>query len=995
MVAFALLHISCVAPTLKLGFLYQHSPASWLVESRSQFKLALREINAAGVLPVGTNLSYAEHDSQGLPLPAVQGAIQLLSDPEVVGLVGTGYSTALEAAATYASARRKPIISPGSTAVGFANKAAMPFLLRTCSSDAAQLEMAAATVAGFGWRHVAVIVSESIASDRLPYMRSAAQAHGITVRIEARIPDSEAAQYQRSQMHQALESVLRSGARILVSITRTVDQGELHAAARSLNLHNASFAWIGLEASYTQAMLDPSSATGSTPGYVRLTRRVEARTSTVEEYRQLFSAQATRYDQAIHGAYDSSSGAPFYDAAHEGHIFDTGNGPVGNGEPDSYGMYAYDTAWLYAHALANLTARGISPLDGESLLGAIMATRFEGVTGYVQLDPQTQDRGQAFELYNIKGIAAGAEPNSTLRIAQVQSSVASGTPEQAGEDIQWAGECQPHDGSKVDPFRSELTCGSSLCGQDESILGTHIELRVRLRNAWGDPVDIGPDFNVTIGSSDESTALATPQEANGRSDEVAFDIDFRGVGDVRVEVMLQRQCGRAEAFASTPLDLTVIRRFDFRAAVGLFGVGVVLIATMVICLRKLRKQGNSEDGDGVEDAEDVVGNSPQGGESARTAIRAALEAAIVLVAYLTLAGLTYSALEPSWSLTDAIYFAMATCSTVGYGDFSPGSPESRAFTVLMILLGIVFVFPVAGGAVSSLLFDPLTRHGRKLLNEKVCPAQESTEGDGNEAVKLTQPSHPIVFFLKNLTPSLLLTLVVQLVSAAVFVAIEGWGYGDAIYHCIVTATTVGYGDQAINTTAGKTWASVHMFFAVTLLAELITTLNSIDQARRQQLEVHERLKSRLDPTLVRRLMKRTKELRNEDHSYEVNVHDAEGIGLQEYLLSLLIETNVLDWSTLLPFIRQFRRFDVTQDGRLSEEDLTRMQGLSDKELKLVELKNAKASSSEDKRWNSSLQLVGVANATEGASTSDSRSREPDQPERTSDDAPVPDDPSHV
>ena len=49
MVAFALLHISCVAPTLKLGFLYQHSPASWLVESRSQFKLALREINAAGV----------------------------------------------------------------------------------------------------------------------------------------------------------------------------------------------------------------------------------------------------------------------------------------------------------------------------------------------------------------------------------------------------------------------------------------------------------------------------------------------------------------------------------------------------------------------------------------------------------------------------------------------------------------------------------------------------------------------------------------------------------------------------------------------------------------------------------------------------------------------------------------------------------------------------------------------------------------------------------
>ena len=47
-------------------------------------------------------------------------------------------------------------------------------------------------------------------------------------------------------------------------------------------------------------------------------------------------------------------------------------------------------------------------------------------------------------------------------------------------------------------------------------------------------------------------------------------------------------------------------------------------------------------------------------------------------------------------------------------------------------------------------------------------------------------------------------VLLQLVSAAVFVQLEEeWDYGDAIYHCIVTATTVGYGDVSIATQRGE------------------------------------------------------------------------------------------------------------------------------------------------------------------------------------------------
>ena len=38
-----------------------------------------------------------------------------------------------------------------------------------------------------------------------------------------------------------------------------------------------------------------------------------------------------------------------------------------------------------------------------------------------------------------------------------------------------------------------------------------------------------------------------------------------------------------------------------------------------------------------------------------------------------------------------------------------------------------------------------------------------------------------------------------------------------MYHCLVTATTVGYGDQKINTQGGKLWACFHMLASVAMI----------------------------------------------------------------------------------------------------------------------------------------------------------------------------------
>ena len=53
----------------------------------------------------------------------------------------------------------------------------------------------------------------------------------------------------------------------------------------------------------------------------------------------------------------------------------------------------------------------------------------------------------------------------------------------------------------------------------------------------------------------------------------------------------------------------------------------------------------------------------------------------------------------------------------------------------------------------------------------------------------------MVYWAQEVVPPLLLLVSLQLVSAGIFTAlIDDLDYGTALYHCFITATTVGYGD---------------------------------------------------------------------------------------------------------------------------------------------------------------------------------------------------------
>ena len=59
----------------------------------------------------------------------------------------------------------------------------------------------------------------------------------------------------------------------------------------------------------------------------------------------------------------------------------------------------------------------------------------------------------------------------------------------------------------------------------------------------------------------------------------------------------------------------------------------------------------------------------------------------VVAGALVLTGTLFYWRFEDWTIIEALYFSIVTLTTVGYGDFSPTSPETQIFTIVYILTG--------------------------------------------------------------------------------------------------------------------------------------------------------------------------------------------------------------------------------------------------------------------------------------------------------------------
>ena len=77
---------------------------------------------------------------------------------------------------------------------------------------------------------------------------------------------------------------------------------------------------------------------------------------------------------------------------------------------------------------------------------------------------------------------------------------------------------------------------------------------------------------------------------------------------------------------------------------------------------------------------------------------------IYIAAYLLLSVAAYSLFFEKWSIIDALYFAVTTFTSVGYGDLVPSTKGGKLFTVFFAIYGIS-ILGIALGMVGSNLVE--------------------------------------------------------------------------------------------------------------------------------------------------------------------------------------------------------------------------------------------------------------------------------------------------
>ena len=272
-----------------------------------------------------------------------------------------------------------------------------------------------------------------------------------------------------------------------------------------------------------------------------------------------------------------------------------------------------------------------------------------------------------------------------------------------------------------------------------------------------------------------------------------------------------------------------------------------------------------------------------------------------------------------WTALDAIYFGVVTMSTVGYGDLSPTTGYSQLFTIFYLFTGILVVFSQLTATVLD-LFAPAFNFSRWALTFVLPqPGKVVLDGSGEHDLRLHRKNSAIFYTTRLLGP-LLVWFAFQVIFAFAFDAIEpDWGFGVAFYHCLVTATTVGYGDVRIVTSSGKVCAIVHILVSVCALGAIVGDIDAARSERAAQIFRAKQLTQRFDRSRLEHLLA--------DEKFN---QDGGGIEKFEFVVGMLLEAEYVKQSDVDAYVALFERADVTGDGKICFADIGQLTTAFDK-----------------------------------------------------------------
>ncbi|KAJ6965819.1 two-pore potassium channel 3-like [Populus alba x Populus x berolinensis] len=251
-------------------------------------------------------------------------------------------------------------------------------------------------------------------------------------------------------------------------------------------------------------------------------------------------------------------------------------------------------------------------------------------------------------------------------------------------------------------------------------------------------------------------------------------------------------------------------------------------------------------------------------------------------------------------VVDALYFCIVTMCTIGYGDITPDSTATKLFSIFFVLIGFGFVDILLSGMVSYVL-DLQESH--LLRNVKRGVQRESA---GSYIIDVKKGRMRI-----RMKVGLALGVVVLCIGVGVAFMhfVERLGWLDSLYLSVMSVTTVGYGDRAFTSLAGRIFASIWLLVSTLAVARAFLYLAEarVDKRHRklakwvlgQNMTVSEFLAADID-----------------NNGF---------VSKSEYAIYKLKEMEKVSEKDILQICEQFDRLDTGNCGKITLADLMESQ----------------------------------------------------------------------
>ena len=276
-------------------------------------------------------------------------------------------------------------------------------------------------------------------------------------------------------------------------------------------------------------------------------------------------------------------------------------------------------------------------------------------------------------------------------------------------------------------------------------------------------------------------------------------------------------------------------------------------------------------------------------------------------------------------------FLLLLLTIFSYGDIAPQTEAGKIFTCVFGIVGIALL----GAAVATIgsrlvkaeidaariareqgrkrliqVYDQLP-HVKKKTPKRNPTKQEEKESKAKEAARLHLPNirfpkiPPGVITILNAIRTIIQSLFVVAIGGLVIGKLEGWSISNSLYYSLITASTIGLGDLAPITKAGRLAAVVVIPMSVAAAGEILANVGLAIVERRQKFIFDNQLKAGLTEEYLKAM-------------------DADGNGKvdrEEYVLFMLMEMGLVNDQEIQELRSQFDRLDATSNGYLDHEDL--------------------------------------------------------------------------